>query len=79
MVLLITPWERTALQLLAAGLTMHELARRFEMAEADLERRLASLFERLGTKTATEALTTAARRGLLSSDLATAPAGIRPW
>jgi DNA-binding NarL/FixJ family response regulator len=79
MVLLITPWERTALQLLAAGLTIHEMARRFEMAEAELERQLASLFGRLGTTTAAEALTTAARRGLLSNDLATAPAGIRSW
>ena len=66
MVLHITPSERTALELLAAGAAVHEIARRFGASEPDLETHLASLFSRLGVATRTEAITEAHRRGLLT-------------
>ena len=61
----ITPWERSALQLLAAGTATAQLAVHFGVAEADVDGRLSALFSKLGAATQTDAVTAALRRGLL--------------
>jgi len=73
-VLHITPWERSALQLLATDPSTAQLANRFGLAERDIERRLAELFLKMGAATRTEAITVASRRGLLDC----LPAGPTP-
>jgi DNA-binding NarL/FixJ family response regulator len=65
-VLQITPWERAALQLLADGTAISQLAERFRTSERDLETRLSTLFARMGVVTRTEAVEAAMRRGLLT-------------
>lgn len=61
----ITPWERTALQLLAAGTSTAQLAVNLGVPEGDVTGRLSALFSKLGAATQTDAVTAALRRGLL--------------
>jgi DNA-binding CsgD family transcriptional regulator len=67
-VLHITPWERTALQLLASGIPTREIADRFGAGEDELEAHLNTLFARLGAASRTEAIAAAVRRGLLVAE-----------
>ena len=67
MVLHITPSERTALELLAAGRAAHDIARLIGIAERDLEGYLAALFSRLGVSSRSDAVTAARRRGLFTT------------
>ncbi len=62
----ITPWERSALQLLADGRAPHEVALRLSTTEQEVELRLATLFARMGAANQSEAVATAFRRGLVS-------------
>jgi len=64
----ITPWERTALQLLANGIATREIATRLGTGEAEVESHLMTLFARLGAASRTEAVAAAVRRGLLIAD-----------
>jgi len=66
-VLQITPSERTALQLLANGMAMSELARQLGIGECQIEAHLATLFARMGAAGRTDAIAAALRRGLLIS------------
>jgi DNA-binding NarL/FixJ family response regulator len=66
--LLITPVERSALQLLARGKATAEIAGHLGTSERELEARLTSLFGRMGVASRTEAVTVALRRGLLIPD-----------
>jgi DNA-binding NarL/FixJ family response regulator len=66
MVLHITPLERTALELLASGLTAHAIAMHFGVAQSELERRLESLFARMGAANSADAVSAAVRRGILA-------------
>lgn len=68
MLLHITPWERSVLELLANGTTTNELAGRLGIAERDLERHLTALFARMGATSRADAVAVAARRGLLRAD-----------
>ena len=63
----ITPSERRALELLAAGIATNELASRLGLSTAEIDAHLASLFARMGAASRTEAVAFAMRRGLLSS------------
>ena len=67
MVLRISPWERSVLQLLADGKAVNELAGRFRLSEPEIEVHLTTLFERLGVSNRAEAIAAAFRRGLLSA------------
>jgi DNA-binding CsgD family transcriptional regulator len=66
-VLHITPSERVALELLAAGMATDELAGRLGLRTCEIDAHLASLFARMGAASRTEAVAFAMRRGLLSS------------
>jgi DNA-binding CsgD family transcriptional regulator len=66
MLLRITPWERSALQLLADGKPTSELAGRLHISERDLEAQLGTLFARMGAGSRSEAVAAAVRRGLLN-------------
>jgi two-component system, NarL family, response regulator YdfI len=66
-VLHITPWERHALEQLANGVAMTEIADRLGMNEPDVESRLNTLFARMGVRTRAEAVAAALRRGLLAA------------
>lgn len=61
----ITPWERSALQLLASGTTLNQIGGRLGMTEREVEHRLAELFAKMGARNTTDAIASAARRGLL--------------
>ena len=61
----ITPWERAALQLLASGAQLSDIARRLHVTEAEAEARLAALIARMGAAGYPDAVAAAARRGLL--------------
>ena len=62
----ITPWELSALQLLAAGTSTAQLAISLGLAEGEMEARLTALFSKMGAKTRTDALNAASRRGLIT-------------
>jgi DNA-binding NarL/FixJ family response regulator len=64
-VLQITPWERSALQSLAAGTSTAELATRLGLPELELQLRLTALFRRMGASSRNDAVTAAWRRGLI--------------
>ena len=64
-VLHITPSERGVLEELARGAETADIARRLGISEAEVESCLASLIARLGVGSRTEAISAAARRGLL--------------
>jgi DNA-binding NarL/FixJ family response regulator len=66
-VLQITPWERTALQLLAEGTVSNGLAHHLGTSEGELEERLSTLFARMGVAGRGQAVAAAFRRGLLSA------------
>lgn len=61
----ITPWERSALQSLSAGVTPEQLASVMGISEGDIRDRLSSLFVRLGAASETDAIAVACRRGLI--------------
>jgi DNA-binding NarL/FixJ family response regulator len=63
-VLQITPWERDALQLLAAGVADDEIAGVLGIGEGTVNSYLAYLFEKLGVTSRSEAVMAATRRGL---------------
>jgi DNA-binding NarL/FixJ family response regulator len=68
-VLHITPWERSALELLASGATTTDLSRRLGVPEREMETRLTTLFARMGAVSQADAIATASRRGLLAVQL----------
>ena len=61
----ITPWECSALQSLAAGLSTAELAITLDLSENEIEQRLAALYSRMGAASHTDAISVASRRGLI--------------
>ena len=67
MVLQITPFERSVLQLLASGAETQALPHRLGLNEQAVEALLGSLYSRMGVTSRTEALAAAARRGLVTS------------
>ena len=64
----ITPWERSALELLATGTSPREIAGRLGVSEPEIELRLSTLFARMGAATQADAIAAAGRRGLLAAD-----------
>ena len=67
-ILLITPWERTALQLLAGGNGMRDIAVALGLSEFDADLGLLGLFGKIGARSHQEAIDMASRRGLLPLD-----------
>ena len=63
-----TPWERSALQLLADGKTTNEVAHQLRSNTREVEMHLETLFARMGAANRGEAIAAAIRRGLLSFD-----------
>ena len=61
----ITPWERSALELLANGTNSSDMAGRLGIPEAEIQLRLGTLFARMGAATPADAIAAAFRRGLL--------------
>ena len=61
----ITPSERAALKLLAAGKARHEIADHLQISENGVDAHLAMLFTRMGVAGPAEAVRAAFRRGLL--------------
>jgi len=64
-VLHITPWECSALQSLAAGLSTAQLAMTLDLSENEIEQRLAALYSRMGAASHSDAISVASRRGLI--------------
>jgi NarL family two-component system response regulator YdfI len=64
-VLQITPWERDALQLLAAGMADDEIATVLQISEGTVNSHLSCVFEKLGVTSRSEAVMAATRRGLV--------------
>ena len=62
----ITPWERSALELLATGTDTSEMASRLGMPEPEIQVRLRTLFARMGAASPADAIAAAVRRGLLA-------------
>jgi len=62
----ITPGDRQALRLLAAGHSKAELAATLGLATREVETQLARLFAAMGAATLAEAIAAAERRGLLA-------------
>jgi len=63
--LILTPWERRALQLLADGHTTADMAASLDVSAPECETLLAALFAVMGAATQAEAIADADRRGLL--------------
>ncbi len=61
----ITPWECSALQSLAAGLSTAQLAMTLDLSENEIEQRLAALYSRMGAASHSDAISVASRRGLI--------------
>lgn len=61
----ITPSERAALQLLAAGTANDTIAERLGVSYCDIETSLGKLFDRMGVKNRDDAIAAAFHRGLL--------------
>lgn len=61
----ITPWECSALQSLAAGMSTAQLAITLGLSECEIEQRLAVLYSRMGAASHTDAISVASRRGLI--------------
>jgi DNA-binding CsgD family transcriptional regulator len=66
-VLQITPAERVALQLLAEGRSISQVAALLELVECDLEKLLTALFARMRVRTHLEAVAAAVKRGLVEA------------
>jgi len=64
--LILTPWERHALQLLANDYTVDAVATDLGMGTPACETLLATVFTALGVATRAEAIADALRRGLLT-------------
>ena len=64
-VLLITPAEQTALQMLADGLAHHDIASNLRISECVLDAELRTLFERMGVTGRHQVIADAVRRGLV--------------
>jgi len=64
----ITPAERAALQLLADGRSIHEIADRLRIHENDVDARLKALFNRMGLSTRAEAIAVYCCRGSVILD-----------
>jgi DNA-binding NarL/FixJ family response regulator len=64
-VLQITPWERDALQLLAAGMADDDIATVLHISEGTVNSYLEYLFDKLGVDSRSEAVMAATRRGLV--------------
>lgn len=62
----ITPWERSALQMLADGKGPTEVASRLSVSPKDIDLQLAALFARMGAANCSEAIADAQRRGLVN-------------
>ena len=60
----ITPEERAALEQITEGKSRRELAASLDIAERELDSRLAALFGRMGVKTEVEAAAECVKRGL---------------
>jgi len=67
MVLQITPTDRAALQLLAEGRNLVEIAARLETSIGELRATLTVLFSRLGVRTPADAISAGLKRGLLTA------------
>ena len=65
----ITPWERSALEMLATGTTTIGMASRLGVSEPEIELRLSLLFARMGAANPAEAVIVASRRGLLPAQI----------
>ena len=63
----ITPSERSALEFLALGKAVEEIAELWQISPLEVEVRLDALFARMGVKTRTEAVAVACRRGLVTA------------
>ena len=63
----ITPWERAALELLAAGTNTRDIASHLGIPETEMQLRLNTLFARMGAATPADAIAAAFRRGLLAA------------
>jgi len=61
----ITPWERSALELLASGAPVSHVARQLDVTESEAALRLAALVAKMGVAGYPDAVASAARRGLL--------------
>ena len=75
--LILTPWERQALQLLADGHTTADMAASLGVSAPECETLLAALFAVMGAATQAEAIADADRRGLLMP--ATMKSAVLPW
>lgn len=62
----ITPWDQAALQLLANGTAVEEIAGRLGIGARDVDSYLTTLFAKLGAASRSEAIAAAFRRGLLN-------------
>jgi DNA-binding NarL/FixJ family response regulator len=66
LVLRITPWERSALQMLAEGKGPTEVAGCLSVSQREIDLQLAALFARMGAANCSEAIADAQRRGLVN-------------
>jgi DNA-binding NarL/FixJ family response regulator len=62
----LTPREREVLQLLAEGLGNKEIARRLRISDHTVKFHVNAILGKLGARTRTEAVTRAARQGLIT-------------
>jgi DNA-binding NarL/FixJ family response regulator len=62
---LLTEREREILRLLGEGLGNHDIARTVQLSDHTVKSHLRSIYQKLGVRTRTEAVTLAVRRGLL--------------
>ena len=62
----ITPWDREALQLLARGTEISQIAGRLGLSTREVEANLMQLFATMGAANRTEAIAVALKRGLLT-------------
>lgn len=62
----ITPWERSALELLANGTNPRDIAWCLGIPESEIHLRLNTLFARMGASSSADAVAAALRRGLLA-------------
>jgi DNA-binding NarL/FixJ family response regulator len=67
-VLQITPREREALQLLARGTDINQIAGSFGLSAVEVEWHLTRLFATMGAASREEAVAVALKRGLVTAD-----------